>query len=565
LQEWPDDTAASGISVPVCGGVVLDMSSDKNKNTSANTFKAIALTLLNALGSIFQVLTTGWFWRIAFSSVLVSLLFNHWFSKPAVELPIIPLNREIDFVDQRSKVDPSHVRIQTPLAEYEFSNVGGVVSGVSFKDFGEPNDDGSHKGLKTVRERGTFEREQGAFLLAFDEQTPLIYTLSGTNETDAAVEVVFTAQAQDNWAVTKTFVVYKDSYRFDVHLSFVPGRGARSVLRPRLFVPGPFLGDAKGNVQTGHIRLSESDGFVQAGSSDESTGVWSEVGTIAVDDHYFIHALVDAEPGFIRRTFFRRLGGNAGLSFIVEGTPIDVESDINLSFYLGPKLVAPADEVDQHLASIWASGIFSRLKRLILWLLILLFGYFKNYGWAIIVLTFALRLPFIPLNIYAQRKVIKYEEFRNRYKHVIDSISSRYKDSPMMQREEMEKLYHQHGLTVSGSFTYLLLPALVAAPLFMILYSLFRYSVLLYKMPFVGWITDLSMPDPYYILPIIFVLTALIQMLLKAQQNGSPYGSLVWGILLFALSAGWSAGVVLYVISNGLVMLMENAIARAWK
>jgi hypothetical protein len=285
--------------------------------------------------------------------LLTMLGFQYYFASNATKQVVRPhFNRDIHFVEHKIRHDRELVCAETDLCEYEFSTVGAVLVGSTFKKhLGQDN-----VPLRTVHERGQFERDQGVFLLALEEKTPLDYVLDAQKNIEGGVEVSFSTETLDKqWRIGKTFRMYNDSYRVDVILSFVPLKSEVEPLVPRLFVPGPFLGEIDKDKLEGIVQPL-GDGRVErfADITDESDRWWNAPAIAGVEDKYFMHALIGYEPGFLKHVFYKKTTSasaatsattnaskrapvTTGLSVVLECVPVGEQSEVELDWYFGPK------------------------------------------------------------------------------------------------------------------------------------------------------------------------------------------------------------------------------------
>jgi YidC/Oxa1 family membrane protein insertase len=179
-----------------------------------------------------------------------------------------------------------------------------------------------------------------------------------------------------------------------------------------------------------------------------------------------------------------------------------------------------------------------------------------NYGVAIILLTFVVRLVILPLTVYQTRAMKRMQEVQP----LMKEIQEKYKDQPEKLNQEMMNLYRTHGVNpFSGC-----LPLLIQMPF---LYAIF--AVLTGFDPAahgVGagflWIGNLNAPDPWYILPALTVVSMFLQSWLSGVGNDPNQKMMVW---LMPIMFGWitfkmQAGVVLYWVVSTIFGLVQQAI-----
>ena len=210
----------------------------------------------------------------------------------------------------------------------------------------------------------------------------------------------------------------------------------------------------------------------------------------------------------------------------------------SMSFYFGPKEEAALAAVDAKLEqTLEYSGLLAPISKFFMYLLKYFYSYFQNYGIAIILLTLLLRLLLYPLTAHAQKSMKKQEEISKKLKY----IEQRYKGDSEALNQAKAALIKEHGMPgITGGC----LPMLMQIPFFFALRNVLMSSIDLYRAPLGLWIHDLSMPDPYYVLPAAigfsFILNALV------AEKSQRMTMIVSGLVISALMANFSAGLALY-------------------
>lgn len=214
-------------------------------------------------------------------------------------------------------------------------------------------------------------------------------------------------------------------------------------------------------------------------------------------------------------------------------------SDIELSFlsFAGPKSHRMLKAIDPAMVELINFGMFKAIAEVLLYVLKWLFQILQNWGIAIIALTVLVRLLVLPFNIASYKSMKKMQKIQP----LLQSIRERYKeDAQTMQRETMA-LMKQHKVNPLGGC----LPMLLQLPIFFALYQVLGQSVELYMAPFMGWIHDLSIKDPFYVLPILMSIAMWAQQKLTPNPGMDPtqakimqYLPLVFCLFMISLPAG---------------------------
>src|SRR5690606_27187378 len=167
--------------------------------------------------------------------------------------------------------------------------------------------------------------------------------------------------------------------------------------------------------------------------------------------------------------------------------------------FIGPKELKILQQVDSRLGEIINFGIFSVIAKPILMLLKFLYTIVGNYGVAIIIVTLLIRMLLLPLNISSYRSMKKMQVIQP----LLKSLKERYKKDPRQLQIETMALMKREKVNPLGGC----LPMLLQLPIFIALYNVLAQSIELYQAPFMLWITDLSLKDKYYVLPVLMGVT----------------------------------------------------------
>jgi YidC/Oxa1 family membrane protein insertase len=197
-------------------------------------------------------------------------------------------------------------------------------------------------------------------------------------------------------------------------------------------------------------------------------------------------------------------------------------------------------------------GKLSFLARPLFWLLDKVHGLIGNWGWTIMVATLLLKLMFYPLSEASMRSMARMKALQPR----IRALQETYKD----QREQLGKatmeLYKREKVNpVAGC-----LPMLIQFPVFIAFYWVLLESVEMRQAPFVGWISDLSARDPYFILPVLMAGANYINFKLNPQM-GDPTQQKMFMIMQIAMPVMFAfmpSGLVLYWTTNTVLSILQQ-------
>jgi YidC/Oxa1 family membrane protein insertase len=226
----------------------------------------------------------------------------------------------------------------------------------------------------------------------------------------------------------------------------------------------------------------------------------------------------------------------------------------NTTLFVGPKLQSQLEQVDERLKLTVDYGWLTLLSNPLFWLLSAAFGIFGNWGVAIIAVTILIKLVFYKLTESSGRSMAKMRNLQPRIK----AMQERYKDDKQAQSQAMMELYKTEKVNPAAGC----LPILIQMPFFLAFYWVLLESVEMRQAPFALWITDLSVRDPFFILPLIMGAAMFFQQKLNPQV-GDPIQIKVMQIMpiiFTAFFAFFPAGLVLYWVTNTLL-----SIAQQWK
>ena len=197
-------------------------------------------------------------------------------------------------------------------------------------------------------------------------------------------------------------------------------------------------------------------------------------------------------------------------------------------------------------------GIFKMLAEPLFWLLTQLHKILGNWGWSIVGLVVLLKIAFYWLNAKAYGSMAKMKAVSPK----IAEMRERLKDKPQQVQQEMMRIYREEKINPLGGC----LPIFVQMPFFISLYWVLLSTVEMRGAPWLGWITDLSAKDPYFILPILMTLTSLLQTWLNPTPPDPVQAKMMWFMpLIFSVMFFvFPSGLVLYWLTNNILSIAQQ-------
>lgn len=226
---------------------------------------------------------------------------------------------------------------------------------------------------------------------------------------------------------------------------------------------------------------------------------------------------------------------------------------IPIRIYFGPKNWETLKAVDSMLTDAidfgWTSFLAVPLLQGLKWL----YSYVHNYGLAIIILTFLIKMILFPLTYKSTKSMAKMSKLQPQ----LNALREKYKDNKEKLNQEMMSFMKTNGYNPVGGC----LPILLQMPIFFSLYRVLFNSMELYQAPFIGWIHDLSSPDPYFITPVFLAGLMFLQQKLTpntatdpAQQKMLQIMPVMFGMFMLLLPAGLN----IYMVVNSAVSIGQQ-------
>ena len=228
-----------------------------------------------------------------------------------------------------------------------------------------------------------------------------------------------------------------------------------------------------------------------------------------IDDHYFLAAALN--PGQARVEFRRTpLPGPAqSQRQLLAPSFTFAQPPQNVQFFYGPKQFDLLRTVDAELVRAINFGIFGFLAVPLLGALQWIYGFAGNYGWSIILLTILINIAIAPLRHKSVVSMRKMQAVQPQMKAIQDRYAGLKATDPAKQKmnTEIMNLYREKGVNPASGCV----PMLLQFPVLLAFYSMLSQSIELRGADFGLWITDLSQPDPYYIIPVLMAVTMFWQ------------------------------------------------------
>jgi YidC/Oxa1 family membrane protein insertase len=283
----------------------------------------------------------------------------------------------------------------------------------------------------------------------------------------------------------------------------------------------------------------------------------STAGWVAMIQHYFLSAWV-AEEGqqnllySIANTKRYPATYTIGMRSQAQQVEPGQQTEFNAQLYVGPKLVKRLEEIAPGLELTVDYGWLTFLSKPLYWLLSWFHSFVGNWGVAIILLTLMVKAAFFKLSEASYKSMAKMRKVGPRLK----TLKERYGDDRQKMNQAMMELYKTEKINPMGGC----LPILLQVPVFIALYWALLESVELRQAPFILWIEDLSVMDPYFVLPLIMGASMLIQQKLNPAPPDPVQAKIMMAlpIVFTVFFAFFPSGLVLYWVVNNVLSISQQ-------
>jgi YidC/Oxa1 family membrane protein insertase len=418
------------------------------------------------------------------------------------------------------------VTVETRLVSAVFTNRGARLKSWRLKEYQDRN----HEPLELVSTELATTQPLPFTLKTADERVNTainngLFSLrappSGASDPNL---LVFEYRDSSGVAATKEFRLSPDKYT----VSLTATVSSNNQQLPAAIVWGPGLGD--NDSQTGRASVLPGGLHSVAGKVSRLTAknvaetplYDQDFEYAGIDDHYFTSFAL--KPGRAKVTYQSlSVPGQQGAEPAVRefmGYTIEPSNNGQVVFYVGPKEFDSLADVDRNLVKAINFGMFSVLVVPMLRSLNWIHNYVGNYGWAIVILTGILNLVLFPLNHKSVVSMRKMQEIQPEAKAIQERYSKLKATDPAKQKmnQELMALYRERGVNPASGC----IPILLTLPIFLAFYALLTTAIELRGAPFIGWIHDLSQPDPYYVLPILVGLSQFATQWMTPQPGADP-------------------------------------------
>ncbi|NHZ83143.1 membrane protein insertase YidC [Massilia sp. CCM 8695] len=461
------------------------------------------------------------------------------------------------------------ITMTTDVMKVDIDTVGGVIKRLELLKFKDANDKTKNQVLFDVTSKGMYLAQTGLLSNVKDLTLPAKETgfiaKSGPRALDSANEIQLVLEAEQGGVkLTKTFTFKRGDYLIGMRHD-VANVGATPV-SPSLYLQLLHHGNKPegesyfNSSYTGPTMYTPADHYQKLtfetiekkGHAEHATK--ADDGWVAISQHYFVSAFLP--PANMPREIFTKkdgpnlyaIGTIMPLGTIAPGK--SVTNDARL--YSGPQDENKLAAIAPGLERVKDYGFLTIIAQPIFWVMDQIHNVLGNWGWTIIAFTILIKLLFFPLSAAGYKSMARIKVVTPK----MQAIREKYKGDPAKMNQATMELYKTEKINPLGGC----LPILVQMPVFIALYWVLQASAEMRGAPWIGWITDLTAPDPYYILPVLYA----ISMFITTKLNPAPADPMQAKMMLFmplafsVMFIFFPSGLVLYWVVNNILSIGQQ-------
>ncbi len=459
--------------------------------------------------------------------------------------------------------DEQTIEVDTDLFRAKFSNRGGVIKSWELKRYTTATEQGPVP-VQLVYSGGRFK---GPLSLVTTDQSVTADLGSGLYQVTQDFSRLDSAHpighltfryhdAQRNVDIEKELTFHHGSYVVDIALR------TQGLTTPVDVTLGTNFGIVEWG--EGFIGLMGSaslvDDKVLKETPDGEAERKGDVKWSAIQDKYFLSVLM---PQKASAALAKKEGDklvSAGVRFPAPATG----STMAMQLYAGPKEydtlkglnAGLEDTIDFGWFVFGSWGLVKAVAKPIFYVLRFLHEFTHNYGVTIILLTMLIKLMFVPLQYKSYKSMKQMQVIQPK----VLAIQNKFKDDRERLNKELIKLYKDHRVNPVGGC----LPMVLQMPVFVALFNILYMTIDLRQAPFMLWIKDLSVQDPYYVLPIIMGATMVIQQKITPTTMDPMQAKIMLFLPVFMtfLFVNFPAGLVLYWLTNNTLTITQQVVTE---
>jgi len=496
-------------------------------------------------------------------------------SNTEAEIPISKPDAGTNKIDLVNKVDNSASQkkdtyiLKNKNLEITISSDGGTITKSRFlsqtdvKNNNEPISLLDHSKQRTYLAQSGLIGAEGNVSFP-NHKTAMILTKNKSSENTNEEQVIeFSTDLENGVKLIKTFTLAADQYYVDIKHTVI--NQTKETVSPKLYVQiirdgnkpegeSSFYSTFTGPAIYTQEKKYEKIEFSEIENNKVSIQNKSNYGYVAMVQHYYASAWIFNDERQ-REIYTKKIDTNlysVGMISDIKNLQPGEKIESETRFYTGPQEEKNLENLYPGLELVKDYGWLTILAKPLYWLLYKINANLDNWGWSIVALVVLLKIAFFWLNAQAYKSMAKMKAINPK----IMEMRERLKDKPQQIQMEMMKIYKEEKVNPMGGC----LPIMVQIPVFIALYWVLLSTVEMRNTPWIGWIKDLSTPDPYFILPLLMTLTSLLQTWLNPTPPDPIQAKMMW-IMPLAFSVMFfffPSGLVLYWLTNNILSISQQ-------
>ncbi|WP_037319579.1 membrane protein insertase YidC [Ruminobacter sp. RM87] len=323
-----------------------------------------------------------------------------------------------------------------------------------------------------------------------------------------------------------------------------------------VFMASAYRGSAFSNSENKYSKISFDD-IVKKNYDTVST---AEGGWVSMIQHYFVSSWIGLAGH--QNTVFTQSADNGATAIIgISSAPVNIKASpdakIKLSnnLWIGPKIQEEMKDTSNNLDLTIDYGWLSFISSILFKCLKFIHGFVHNWGFAIIILTLLVRGLMFTLTKKQYESMAKMKQLAPK----LNQLKEKYKNDKQRLSQETMRLYQTEKVNPLGGC----LPMLIQMPIFIALYWTLMESTELRHSPFIFWIKDLSVLDPYYVLPLLMGLTMFLTQRMSMSSSTDPTQKTVMTVMTVVFTfmfCTFPAGLTLYWVTSNIITIIQQTV-----
>lgn len=494
------------------------------------------------------------------------IIYTMLFNKPKQQKPVIPQKKEEVVKKEKKELEKPEktvvelpptkqksektINVRTNLYEAKFSTSGATLRSIQLLKYpGVGN-----KPVELIPKNGnplsiSLGQPETSINLS---QFPTICAKDSINLTAGLRDsLVFYYVKNDTPFLKKVFIFYPNSYIIGLHLE--------SLNKTPYSMKLEFDSGLASTEKDKREEMSYYSFVAMLGThfeklklrkiKDEKSTIEGTINWAGVTSKYFLFSILPEDTIIKKVTRWRIDKKRIGFSVTTKEL-----QKADFSLYFGPvdyyllKKIGRGFEKSVDFGWKWISPI----SKVIFFIFTGIHKVIHNYGVVIVIFSTIMMVVFFPLTIRSFSSMRKMQKLQPK----MEAIRKKYKDDSKRMNTEIMKLYSQHKVNPFGGC----LPLLLQMPVFFALYAVLRSTIELRGAPFILWIKDLSMRDPYFVLPILMGIAMFFQQRFTVTDPRQKAMTYFMPIFLVFIFARLPSGIVLYWLVYNLLSIVQQYI-----